>query len=135
LPTDDTYGIWPSSGEIDIMENVGFAPDTIVGSAHTLAYNHSIGTHKNGTIYLPDADERFHVYSLEWTEDFYQLAVDDQVYFRFNNEYKDFKSWPYDQRFHLLINIAYGGNWGGLHGLDPSSLPAKMYIDYVRVYE
>lgn len=135
LPTDNTYGGWPSSGEIDIMENVGYASDTIVGSAHTLAYNHGIGTHKNGEIYLPEATEKFHVYSLEWTENYYELAVDNQVYFRFDNEYKDYKSWPYDQQFHLLLNIAYGGNWGGSHGVDPSTLPAKMYIDYVRVYQ
>ena len=35
---------WPTCGEIDIMENVGFEPLKIYGTVHTAAYNHSIGT-------------------------------------------------------------------------------------------
>ena len=43
--------------------------------------------------------------------------------------------WPFDQKFYLILNIAYGGNWGGKEGLDLESLPQNMAIDYVRVYE
>lgn len=54
------------SGEIDIMENVGYDPDTIVGSSHTEKYNHAIGTQKNAKIACPDCYKAFHVYALEW---------------------------------------------------------------------
>jgi len=135
LSTDWEYGGWPHSGEIDIMENVAYDSDTIVGTAHTLDYHHSIGTHKTGRLYVPDSDEEFHVYSLEWEADQYQLFVDDRLLFTFKKEADDFKKWPFDKRFHLILNVAYGGDWGGKMGVDPKLLPAKMEVDYVRVYQ
>ena len=134
LSSEDKYKGWPHSGEIDIMENVGFDPDTIHSSAHTLAYHHSIGTYKTGKISLPDAGEKFYTYKLVWEEDEYRIYADDQLIFRFEKEADDFKVWPFDQKFHLILNIAYGGFWGGKEGLDDEALPAKMEIDYVRVY-
>ncbi|MEM8886707.1 MAG: glycoside hydrolase family 16 protein [Bacteroidota bacterium] len=134
LSTEDKYKGWPHSGEIDIMENVGFDPDTIHSSAHTLAYHHSIGTYKTGKISLPDSGEKFYTYKLEWEKDEYRIYADDQLIFRFEKEADDFKVWPFDQKFHLIMNIAYGGFWGGKEGLDDDALPAKMEIDYVRVY-
>ena len=50
LPTQSEYGKWPASGEIDIMENVGYDPDHIVGTAHTQRYNHTKGTQKSATL-------------------------------------------------------------------------------------
>ncbi|WP_436418082.1 glycoside hydrolase family 16 protein [Petrimonas sulfuriphila] len=135
LPTDWEYGGWPDSGEIDIMENVGYDPDTIVGSAHTKSYNHVLGTHKNGKIYVPDSYTGFHVYTLEWEEKEYRVYVDDQHYFTFVNEGTSFAEWPFDKRFHLLLNLAVGGNWGGQKGIDDSLFPHHFYIDYVRVYQ
>lgn len=134
LSSDNKYKGWPHSGEIDIMENVGYDPDTIHASAHTLAYHHSIGTHKSGKVSIPDAGEKFHTYSLEWEENEYRVYADDRMIFRFEKEANDYKVWPFDQKFHLIMNIAYGGNWGGKKGLDDEALPTKMQIDYVRVY-
>lgn len=135
LPTDWEYGGWPASGEIDIMENVGYDPDTIVGSAHTQSYNHSIGTHKNAKIAVPDSHDNFHVYALEWEPEEYRVLVDDILYFTFKNEGTGPDEWPFDKRFHLLLNVAVGGNWGGLMGVDDSVFPQQMLIDYVRVYQ
>lgn len=135
LPTDREYGGWPAGGEIDIMENVGYDPDTIVGSAHTQTYNHAIGTHKNGKIPVPGCHENFHVYALEWEPEEFRLYVDDNHYFTYQNDGTGPHQWPFDKRFHLLLNIAVGGNWGGLHGVDDSIFPREMYIDYVRVYQ
>lgn len=134
LSSEDKYKGWPHSGEIDIMENVGFDPDTIHSSAHTLAYHHSIGTYKTGKISLPDAGEKFYTYKLVWEKDEYRIYADEQLIFRFEKEADDFKVWPFDQKFYLILNIAYGGFWGGKEGLDDEALPAKMEIDYVRVY-
>lgn len=135
LPTEWTYGGWPLSGEIDIMEKVGYSPDSIVASAHTAAYNHSLGTHKNGIGYIPDNSDVFHNYILEWNENEYQVFVDDTLIFHYTNPNKSFAEWPFDQKFHLILNIAFGGSWGGKHGIEPNDLPAKMLIDYVRVYQ
>jgi beta-glucanase (GH16 family) len=135
LPTDWEYGRWPASGEIDIMENVGYDPDTIVGSAHTKKYNHTIGTQKNARIYCPTNYTKFHVYALEWDPNEYRLYLDGVQYFTFKNENSGFEVWPFDKRFHLILNLAIGGNWGGAKGIDNSPLPHKLMIDYVRVYQ
>ena len=127
--------VWPKCGEIDIMENVGYDPDTIVGSSHTEKYNHAIGTQKNAKIACPDCYKAFHVYALEWEEDEYRLYVDDQLYFTFKNEGIGYEVWPYDKRFHILLNLAIGGNWGGQKGIDDSLFPHVFEIDYVRVYK
>ncbi len=134
LPTDWEYGGWPASGEIDIMENVGYDPDTIVGTAHTESYNHTKGTQKSSKIYLPSSYTEFHVYSLEWDKNEYRLYVDDNHYYTYKNEEIGFKEWPFDKRFHLLLNLAIGGNWGGKEGINDSIFPHKFIIDYVRVY-
>jgi beta-glucanase (GH16 family) len=135
LPTDWAYGRWPASGEIDIMENVGYEPDTIVGSAHTKKYNHTIGTQKNARIYCPTSYTDFHVYALEWEASEYRLYVDDVHYFTFKNEGSGFEVWPFDKRYHLILNLAIGGNWGGAKGIDESLFPQKFEVDYVRVYK
>ncbi len=135
LPTDWKYGGWPASGEIDIMENVGYDPYVIVASAHTETYNHVIGTQKNNKITLADCYTNFHVYALEWEANEYRIYIDDTLYFTFKNEGTGFKVWPFDQRFHLLLNVAVGGNWGGQKGIDETIFPRSMVVDYVRVYQ
>lgn len=135
LPTKWEYGGWPESGEIDIMENVGYMPDSVLGTVHTKAYNHSIGTQKSGGLNFKDLSSAFHVYSIEWYENKIDFLVDNKKYFTFNNDKTGSASWPFDKEFHLLLNIAVGGNWGGKFGVDDSIFPQKMEIDYVRVYQ
>ena len=135
LPTDWNYGGWPASGEIDIMENVGYDPFVIVASAHTQAYNHVQGTQKSGTINIPDCYTEFHNYILEWEANEYRVYVDSKLFFTFRNEKTGFQAWPFDKRFHLLLNVAVGGNWGGVKGIDDSIFPRTMLVDYVRVYQ
>ena len=135
LPTDWEYGGWPESGEIDIMEHVGFEPDSVFASVHTESYNHSIGTNKSAGIYAPDSEDEFHVYTLEWDAEQIRMYMDGEHYYTFNNEHKTYKEWPFDKRFHLLLNIAVGGNWGGQQGVDDSIFPQEMVVDYVRVYQ
>ena len=135
LPTDWKYGGWPASGEIDIMENVGYDPYVIVASAHTASYNHVIGTHKNNKMTVKDCYTNFHVYALEWEANEYRVYIDDKLCFTFKNEGTGFKVWPFDQPFHLLLNVAVGGNWGGQKGIDETIFPRSMVVDYVRVYQ
>lgn len=135
LPTNNTYGNWPQSGEIDIMEHVGYNPDTVFATAHTEAYNHSIGTEKSKGKFVENVYDDFHEYSLEWTPEAYHVYMDGDLFFTFNNENKTSAQWPYDQPFYLIINLAVGGNWGGRHGVDTTAFPAELAIEYVRVYQ
>ncbi len=135
LPTGWEYGGWPSSGEIDIMEYVGYEPDSVFAAVHTKSYNHNIGTQSAGRILLTDAHQKFHRYALEWTEARLDFYVDGKRYHSFTDEKNGFEVWPFDKAFHLLLNIAVGGNWGGKKGVDDSIWPQRMEVDYVRVYQ
>jgi beta-glucanase (GH16 family) len=140
LSTGWTYGGWPSSGEIDIMEEVGFDPDVVHASVHTSAYNHTINTQKTARIKVPNSRNEFNVYAVEWSPEEIRGFVNDQHYFTFRNERltnpaADYRQWPFDKPFHLLLNLAVGGTWGGQQGVDPAIWPQRLVIDYVRVYE
>jgi len=125
LPTDWAYGNWPASGEIDIMEHVGHDPQNIYGSIHTQDYNHAAGTQKGGSVTRSDFESDFHVYAVEWAPEKIDFFVDDLKFFTFVNE-GSWEKWPFDKRFHLLLNIAVGGSWGGAQGVDPSIFPQRM---------
>lgn len=136
LPTDWKYGGWPASGEIDIMEHVGFDPGVVHGTIHTESYNHIKGTQKEGKVTVSNVSDAFHVYAVEWTKDKMTFIIDNDAYYIVTRSpSEDFKGWPFDQRFHLLMNIAVGGNWGGMQGVDESIWPQRMEVDYVRVYQ
>lgn len=126
---------WPDDGEIDIMEHVGFNPGFIHFSIHTKKYNHIIGTQKTDTLLVPDAMEAFHVYAMQWNEQNMQWFVDGKQVFEVKNDGTGVDAWPFNQPFHLLLNVAVGGNWGGQKGVDSGIFPQKMLVDYVRVYQ
>ncbi|MEZ5072506.1 MAG: glycoside hydrolase family 16 protein [Bacteroidales bacterium] len=130
----ETVG-WPECGEIDIMEHVGYDPDTIHGTIHTKAYNHMIGTQKGKTIFIEEPYDQFHVYSIEWTPEKIDFLLDGIVYNHIQNEHLTTAEWPFDQKFYLILNLAVGGSWGGAKGVDDSVFPARMLVDYVRVYQ
>ncbi len=134
MPQQSVYGTWPKSGEIDIMEHVGYDPGRVYGTVHTEAYNHKNGTQKGGNTLVANVNSEFHVYAIEWSETEIKWFVDDKLYFTFVNENKTYREWPFDQPFFLIFNIAIGGDWGGAQGIDPALTEAVMEIDYVRVY-
>lgn len=135
LPTDWTYGGWPKSGEIDIMEHVGYDPNNVVITVHTEAYNHGINTQKGASKKIATALTDFHNYRVDWTPYAIRGYIDDELVFTFINDGKGSAAWPFDKRFHLLLNLAIGGNWGGAQGVDDSIFPATFEIDHVRVYK
>lgn len=135
LSTDWTYGGWPKSGEIDIMEHVGYDPNKVHISVHTEAYYHSIGTQKTATKMVDNAITQFHLYRIDWTPFAIRGYIDDVMIFQFVNEGKGYAVWPFDKAFHILLNLAVGGDWGGAQGVDETVFPAKFEIDYVRVYK
>jgi len=126
---------WPTCGEIDIMENVGFDPDTIHTNIHTKAYNHVKGTNKGSKTKCEKPYEHYHVYAIEWYNDRIEFFLDDEEYFTFKNEGTGNDVWPYDKPHYLILNAAIGGTWGGQRGIDDTIFPQKYYIDYVRVFK
>lgn len=128
-------GGWPDNGEIDIMEHVGYDPNVIHASIHCNKYVHTNGTQKTATINIPDATTAFHNYIVEWNETVIKAYVDDKIYFAFKNENKGWEYWPFSKSFHLILNIAVGGTWGGAQGVDNSIFPQRMEVEYVRVYK
>lgn len=135
LPTEGIYGKWPKSGEIDIMEHVGYDPDSIHSTVHTEKYNHTKGTQVGKAIAIKTAISEFHIYTTEWDENEIRSYVDGVLYFTFRKEDSGYAAWPFDQAFHVILNLAIGGGWGGKHGIDNSKFPHTLEIDYVRVYE
>lgn len=127
---------WPDDGEIDIMEEVGYRPNWVSSSIHCKAYYHSIGTQKTGEQYIPTAESDFHVYAVEWTEDYIKGFVNGKCHFTFNNDKTgNKKTWPFNVPFYLKLNLAWGGDWGGAEGVDEAALPGTYEIDYVRVFQ
>lgn len=135
LPTDIAYGNWPASGEFDIMEHVGYDPNVIHVSAHTAKYNFKLNNGKTGTRTIDNTATEYHVYRMDWTPYSIKGYVDGILLLEYVNDGSGSAVWPFDKRFHLLFNIAYGGDWGGSKGLDANIFPAVMDVDYVRYYK
>lgn len=134
FPVDSSN--WPACGEIDIMEEVGVDPNRVSSSFHCIAYNHSDHTQKTHEMYCVGAEEGFHVYAIEWTEDYMRTYVDDKEQLYFENDHQDNNdTWPFYKPFFLILNVAWGGDWGGYAGVDESALPVTMEVDYVRVWQ
>lgn len=143
LPENDVYGTWAASGELDIMEGWGSRPNTVAGTIHYggMAPNN---VYSGKEYVFPDnaTIEQFHTYSIEWEPGEIRWYVDGELYSTKNDWYSisngqpanNVYPAPFNQKFHLLMNLAVGGNFDG----DPTSetvFPKSMEIDYVRVYE
>jgi beta-glucanase (GH16 family) len=128
-------GNWPDVGEIDIMEHVGYEPGVVHASAHSKDYQWQAGTQKTGILNVPNATTDFNKYILEWTPNEIQMYVNDSLYFVYENEGLGETKWPYDKPFYLLLNVAVGGAWGNVMGIDAEAFPQTMEVDYVRIYQ
>lgn len=135
LPSYEAYGGWPRSGEIDIMEHVGFDPEVVHTTVHTLSYNHKIGTQKNHHEKIPGLTDGFHIYAILWDEEAIHWYIDGKPFYQFKNEHTSYAEWPFDKPFYLILNLAMGGSWGGQKGIDKNLKEASLEVDYVRVYQ
>lgn len=138
MPVNNNFSTnpWPRCGEIDIMEEVGYNPDYTSSSIHCDSYNHAHGTQKTAERYTAGAQDDFHDYRLEWTESAITTYVDGRALLVFPNDgLGNVATWPFNKPFYVILNLAWGGSWGGAHGVDESCLPATMEVEYVRVFQ
>ncbi|MFZ3492922.1 lectin [Streptomyces sp. 5.8] len=124
---------WPNSGEIDVMENVGFEPSTVHGTLHGPGYS---GTGGIGAGYaLPGGQafaDAFHTFAVDWSPNAITWSVDGTVYQRRTPDDLGGKQWVFNKPFFLILNLAVGGYWPG----DPNGstvFPQELLVDYVRV--
>ena len=126
---------WPDSGEIDIMEEVGYHPNYVSSSLHANAHVHTNNTQVTKEVLCAGAEGEYHVYAIEWTAEKITTFVDGKVLLTYANRGLGHDDWPYDAPFYVILNLAWGGSWGGSQGVDESALPVTMSVDYVRVFQ
>ena len=126
---------WPRCGEIDIMEEVGADPGDVSSTIHCQKYNNTGTAIEHATLHVADAEDEFHVYACEWTPDHLKFYVDGKMILDYANDGSGVEAWPFDKPFYIILNLAWGGDWGGYKGTDDSALPATMKVDYVRVFQ
>ena len=126
---------WPADGEIDIMEEVGANPNYVSSSLHANAHVHTNNTQVTHEMYLEGAEDAFHTYAIEWTAKNITTYVDGKQQLSYDNRGLGRDDWPYDDPFYVILNLAWGGDWGGYRGIDDNALPVTMEVDYVRVFQ
>lgn len=126
---------WPTCGEVDIMEYVGYEPNTVHATIHTPSGYGGAGSGTSVT--LETCEEEFHNYGIIWTEKYIKFYLDnpDNIIYTYAPAIKTPDNWPFDQPLFLILNVAVGGTWGGAMGIDNLIFPQSMEIDYVRVYQ
>jgi beta-glucanase (GH16 family) len=129
--------IWPNGGEIDIMEQSGQNKAEVLGTIHTRAnnyFNGTLGVGLGARMALASACTTFHNYQLTWTAERISIGVDNVIYFEYANPNTgDPTRWPFDDPQYLLLNLAIGGDLGGV--VDNSAFPMQLEVEYVRVYQ
>ncbi|MEZ4986888.1 MAG: glycoside hydrolase family 16 protein [Saprospiraceae bacterium] len=133
LGEDITTVGWPQCGEIDIMELRGQEPNLIHGSLHGPGYSGGNAITKGFGSLTERFDTDFHIFAVEWGEDYIDYFVDDNLYQRITPDDVT-GEWVYDHPFFLIFNIAVGGNYVGFP-TSQTPFPQQMVIDYVKVYK
>jgi beta-glucanase (GH16 family) len=136
MPTESIYGGWPSSGEIDIMEYLGHQLTTTYGTCHygnAPGDQGSSGAWTNSTNPLSDA---FHTFTVAWEPTQIRWYFDSVQFHVVNDTDADFTTfnWPFDEKFHFILNVAVGGDWPGAPD-GTTVFPQSMEVDWVRVYQ
>ena len=126
---------WPNSGEIDLMEHVGYEPGVVHGTVHTRDYYFVLGTQVGQAIVVPRLGEVFHTFTLLWRESELSMYVDGVRYFSYFEDGVGIGQWPFDHAFHIIMNLAVGGDWGAALGpVMAEDFPRRLEVDFVRLY-
>lgn len=137
LPSDTRYGGWLASGEVDLMEHVGYDPGVVHSTIHTEKFNSVNDNAITHSVELEGAPGAFHDYVLMWDEAGIDCYVDGELLTSYHPKRRhldDPRRWPFNVPFHIVMNLAIGGSWGGQQGIDGDAFPQRLRIDYIRVY-
>ena len=141
MPLFNRYGIWPRSGEIDMVEYVGYEPNVIHAATHTRKLNHTLNNNPNFSEDLANAETAFHDFEMIWLPGEMKMFVNGLNYatFRYvpgiHQDVPHHYVFPFHEDFYFIINLAIGGNWGGVQGIDSAIFPTTLEVDYLRLYQ
>lgn len=123
---------WPKCGEIDILEYIGKEPDMVFTSLHTQdSHGNTINTKKTA---FPDIEEGFHIFAIDWSKEKIEFFVDNKSVYIFSPEVKNENTFPFNQPFYIIVNVAIGGNFGGPE-INDSIFPQQFELDYIKVFQ
>jgi beta-glucanase (GH16 family) len=132
-PDDPSTVFWPLAGEIDIMEYLGNKPTTILGSVHGPGYSGGEAVSKSYTLMNDRFDIGFHVFGIEWGENYINYYVDNVLYNQITPADVS-GEWVFNKPFFIILNMAIGGNLPGSPNAE-TAFPQTMIVDYVKVYQ
>ncbi len=143
LPLFNRYGGWPNSGEIDILEYVGYDENRIHTAIHTKKFNHKLNNNIvfSRSMNQVNVEESYVDYEMIWAPGSIRILADGVQYGtfnyvpQFNQDVEYHEAYPFDQDFFFVINLAIGGSWGGVQGVDNSIFPTTMFVDHIRLYK
>lgn len=131
---------WPYCGEIDVLECVGYEIDDATGAGlnhatcHTRAYYFKQGNQIGSEIAVDSMNSVFHTFAIEWYPDAIHGYLDGEHYYTYDKT-ADRLEWPFNEPQNIIINLAVGGGWGGMQGIDSTYDRHRYVLDYVRVYQ
>lgn len=122
-------------GEIDILEQIGcWGKEKYQLNFHLWGkFGGKSNNHQQNQRYANIDVSDFHIYTLEWYEERFVALVDGQEVCRFSKD--EIKEWPFNHDYHMIIALAYGGNWAGACGTDDAALPQTLQVDWIKYYE
>lgn len=134
MPENQSRG-WPACGEIDILEQVGFENDIVHATVHTQKYNWNNNNVKTASTPHAGITSGYHTYTTIWVPGKMEMFVDGRKYYTYTDEGSGDDAWPFNKEFHIILNLAVGGVWGGMQGVDANIWPRQMKVDWVRVWQ
>jgi beta-glucanase (GH16 family) len=141
LPLFNLFGQWPRSGEIDMLEYVGYDQNRVFSALHTERFNHTKNNNLVMSQLVAGVEDDFFDFDMIWVPGEIRMLVDGRQYGlyryspQFNQEAPYHQVFPFYEEFYFIINLAIGGSWGGVQGIDDSIFPVQFQLDYLRLYQ
>jgi beta-glucanase (GH16 family) len=141
LPLFNLFGQWPRSGEIDILEYVGYDQNRVFSALHTERFNHTKNNNLVMSQLVAGVEDDFFDFDMIWVPGEIRMLVDGRQYGlyryspQFNQDVPYHQVFPFYEEFYFIINLAIGGSWGGVQGIDNSIFPVQFQLDYLRLYQ
>ena len=124
---------WPTSGEIDIMENIGKLPAVLYGTVHSPnPGGGDASSGGNSTLSSGNLSDSYHIYAVQWSDKSVKFLLDGNVYFEATPDKLPSSSWVFQHPFFIILNVAVGGKWPG-NPDSTTTFPQTMLVDWVRV--